>query len=280
MVLIYSHEVYMSSIDKIIPGYNEAKNGVLEISSSKALIVAGWNHVPHLTEEAKKELVEGELPHIVDARSKGIPALGAGAIYPVAEDRILCDPFEIPDFWPRAYALDVGWRCTAALWGAWDRQPDVVYVWAEHKGKESSPAEHAQGIRSKGDWIPGVIDPAARGRNQKDGTRLSDEYVSLGLDLSLADNSVEAGITAVYKRMTSGRLKIFNTCWAFLDEFRLYQRDEKGRIVKANDHLMDCLRYLIMSGMELAIDESQALDMPYNTQYTNANDGKNKTTGY
>ena len=31
-------------------------------------------------------------------------------------------------------------------------------------------------------------------------------------------------------------------------EFRKYHRDEKGKIVKANDHLMDATRYLIVSG--------------------------------
>jgi hypothetical protein len=38
-------------------------------------------------------------------------------------------------------------------------------------------------------------------------------------------------------------------------EIRLYRRDEKGKIVKDRDHLMDCTRYLIMSGMERAMTE-------------------------
>jgi septation ring formation regulator EzrA len=33
-------------------------------------------------------------------------------------------------------------------------------------------------------------------------------------------------------------------------EFRKYHRDEKGKIVKAHDHLMDATRYLIVSGRE------------------------------
>ena len=34
-------------------------------------------------------------------------------------------------------------------------------------------------------------------------------------------------------------------------EFRLYRRDEKGRIVKERDHLMDATRYLEMTGISL-----------------------------
>jgi hypothetical protein len=35
--------------------------------------------------------------------------------------------------------------------------------------------------------------------------------------------------------------------------YRIYRRDEKGAIVKENDHLMDCCRYLVMNGLDRAI---------------------------
>ena len=39
---------------------------------------------------------------------------------------IVCKPFEIPRFWPRCYALDIGWNRTAAVWGAWNLDEDKV----------------------------------------------------------------------------------------------------------------------------------------------------------
>ena len=36
----------------------------------------------------------------------------------------------------------------------------------------------------------------------------------------------------------------------WLAEYRLYRRDENGKIVKAHDHLMDATRYLIKSGLD------------------------------
>ena len=36
-------------------------------------------------------------------------------------------------------------------------------------------------------------------------------------------------------------------------EYRLYRRDEKGRVVKENDHLMDASRYLNSTGFDYAI---------------------------
>jgi hypothetical protein len=38
----------------------------------------------------------------------------------------------------------------------------------------------------------------------------------------------------------------------FFNEYRLYRRDENGRIVKKHDHLMDVMRYLVRSGRTVA----------------------------
>lgn len=248
-----------------------------EISPTKYLVTASWDDVPHLTEEEKAQLYESIPVHQRDARSKGIPQLGIGAVWPISEDRIKVEGFRIPEYWPVAYALDVGWNNTACLWGAWDRSNDTVYIWSEYKQGQAEPATHVDAIKSRGDWIPGVIDPASRGRSQKDGTALLDEYSGMGLDLDMADNSVETGVHAVFRRMVSGRLKIFDTCRLFWDEFRLYRRGENGKIVKENDHLCDCLRYLIMSGMNRAIDKVLALDR-YEQRKHGA--GANPITGY
>jgi hypothetical protein len=57
----------------------------------KYTVTAGWDDVPHLSAETKAELFASIPPHHRDARSKGIPVLGRGAIYPVAETAIVCD---------------------------------------------------------------------------------------------------------------------------------------------------------------------------------------------
>lgn len=215
----------------------------------------GWDDVPHLSQDAKEKMLEALPPFQRDARSKGIPQLGAGAIYPVPESDILVDDFKIPDFWPKSYGMDVGWNRTACLWQAWDRDNDVVYLIGEYYRGQAEPSIHADAIKSRGDWIPGVIDPASRGRNQKDGDQLIEIYKDLGLDLEYAINGVESGLYEVWQRLSQGRLKVFKSCQNWLGEFRLYRRDEKGRVVKEKDHLMDCMRYLIMSGLEIAKTE-------------------------
>ena len=244
----------------------------------RSVVMASWDDVPHLTQAQKEELWSSIPPYQRDARSKGIPQLGAGAIYPVPETEILVDPFEIPPYWPCSYALDVGWNRTACLWGALDRQTDVFYLWSEYYKGEAEPPIHTAAIQSRGKWIPGVIDPAARGRGQKDGERLLQIYLGLGLDVQKADNAVEAGLYEVWTRLSTGRLKVFRSLQNWLSEFRIYRRDEKGHVVKASDHLMDSMRYLVMSGIELAI--IQPVDEDDEEDFYRYSNGRSKIGGY
>lgn len=218
-----------------------------EEQTSRKLIAAGWNDVPHLDERAKRELLEETPPWLREARSQGIPSLGAGAIYPIPVDQIAVDPFAIPDHWPRAYALDVGWNWTAALWQAFDRETQTRYLYAEYKAGEALPSVHADAIKARGKWIPGLIDPAANNRNQRDGERMMEEYQTLDLDLTPANNAVESGLVGCWRDLSIGRIKVFRTLQRFFEEYRVYRRDEKGKVVKSNDHLMDCMRYLYNS---------------------------------
>lgn len=223
------------------------------IDATKYVVMATWDDAPHLDEKAKKELWNSIPPFQRDARSKGIPQLGAGAIYPVPETDLLVDPFQIPIHWPRGYGMDVGWNCTAAVWGAHDRANDILYLTHEHRRSQAEPSVNVFGIKAPGDWIPGFIDPASRGRSQRDGQQLLYDYIQLGLKLTLADNGVESGLYSVWNRMSTGRLKVFKSMSNWLQEFRLYRRDEKGHVVKNNDHEMDATRYLESRLMQMIV---------------------------
>ena len=222
------------------------------VQGDRAIVMAGWDDIPHLTAAAKARLLADCEPYLVEARSTGKPSLGSGAIYPVGEDTLFVDDLVPPPSWPRVYGLDVGWNRTAAVWGALDRSTDTLYLYAEHYQGQAEPSTHAAALRARGTAIPGVIDPAARGRSQHDGQRLIDIYRDLGLTLTPAQNDVEAGLYSVWERMATGRLKVCRSLSHWRAEWRLYRRDEKGHVVKERDHLMDAMRYLVMSGLHVA----------------------------
>ena len=215
----------------------------------KAVVTCTWDEVPHLTEDAKRRLISSYPEYQRDARSKGTPSLGSGSIYKVAESDFKVAPFSLPKHFKRGYGLDVGWKRTAAAFVAYDGDSDIVYVYDIHYRAESEPSIHASGIKARGEWLPGLIDPAARGRSQEDGEKLVEKYIEQGLRLAYADHAVEAGIMAVWERLSTGRLKVFSSCGEWFTEYRLYRRDEKGQIVKTFDHLMDATRYAILAGV-------------------------------
>jgi phage terminase large subunit-like protein len=234
-------------------GMSEVVSSFLEpegAAASKYVVQAGWKDVPHLDAEEQHKLMAATPPYQVKARTDGEPTLGAGAIYPIDEDEIRVPDRAIPDEWPRAFGLDVGWNRTACVWGARDPGSGVIYLYSEHYQGQGEPASHAQAIRGRGEWIHGVIDPACLGSSQIDGRTLMQIYSKLGLHLSPAVNAVEAGITEVWNLLVSGRLKVMASLHNWFREFRKYHRDDKGsgKIVKRDDHLMDATRYLVVTG--------------------------------
>jgi hypothetical protein len=232
-----------------------------QVSPSRYTTSCSWTDVPHLDAKTQKELLASTAPWLREARTQGTPSLGAGAIYPIPESEILCDPFAIPAYFPRAYGLDVGWNFTAAVWGARDPSDGVIYLYADYKRERPSPRSMRLAIKARGDWIAGVIDPAAHGSSQKDGEELLTTYRELGLKIRPADHSVEAGLHETWELLSTGRLKVFRTCSEWRGEYRTYRRNDNGKIVKENDHLMDAFRYFVKSGRDRMMVKPMGISM-------------------
>jgi hypothetical protein len=232
------------------------------IDNHRHVTTCTWDDIPHMSETDKEAAIASYAPHQRDARSKGIPALGSGVIYPVPLSEYVVTPREIPKHWKRNYGMDVGGK-TAAVWIAYEPETKVGFVYADYYKERAEPVIHAAGIKAKGDWIPGAIDPASRGRSQIDGKDLMNMYIDNGLKLVPAVNSVETGLYEVWEALSTGKLKVFNSCTQFLREIQTYMRDEKGHVVKKNDHVMDAFRYAYMT-RDIAETELGARPSQYN----------------
>jgi phage terminase large subunit-like protein len=218
--------------------------------ASKFMVRIGWDDAPHLSEEWKREKLL-EIPlHLRDSRRLGIPSAGAGRIYPVEEEAYVIKPFPIPAHFRRVGAMDVGWHNTAALWLAYDADTGDVFAYADYKRGEQPPSIHAAAMKARGDWIPWVGDAAAL--SQADGVKMVDLYRAEGLRLQLADKAVDAGIQAVLDLLVRGKLKVFANCTKLREELLKYRYKDNGRPFKKDDHLCDCLRYGVVSGLKVA----------------------------
>ena len=93
--------------------------GNVTVPTGGNVIFCEWDEVPHLSDQEKADLMNRIPAYQREARTKGIPCLGSGAIYQVPESDISVDDFEIPKHWPRGFGLDTGWDWTAAVWARW-----------------------------------------------------------------------------------------------------------------------------------------------------------------
>jgi len=244
-------------------------------------IPISWDDAPHLSEEDKATMMAEMPPNERDARTKGIPALGSGRVYPISEDHITVPWREIPDYFPQAYCLDFGWNNTAALWLAQDPTTQVIYVYSEYKRGKVPDSQHAYSIMERGKWMSGAADPSGGGRRD-DGRMRIDYYRSLGLDLHPGYNSIITGVSQIYNMLESGMLKIMDHLHMLLDEFRVYRYDSKdpNKIARnQDDHLLDALRYGISIFEMIAVSH---YDMEYSDledEYREARD-IDPLTGY
>jgi phage terminase large subunit-like protein len=232
---------------RFIPNGRFPPEGTHPEHPDRYAIAVSWEDAPHLSEEDKQTMLAEMPPNERDARTKGIPALGSGRVYPVSEDDTVVKPFEIPDYFPRAYGLDFGWNNTAAVWAAQDPVTQIIYIYSTYKKGKVPDSQHAYAIMQRGDWMAGAADPSGGGRRD-DGKMRIDYYRSLGLDLQPGYNTLVTGISQVYNMLESGMLKIFSNLEELLSEIRVYRYDSKdpNKIARnQDDHLLDALRYLI-----------------------------------
>ena len=75
----------------------------------RAVICATIDDAPHFSEADKARIVASYAPHEREARTKGVPVLGSGRIFPVKEETLAIEHREFPRHWPRIGGMDFGW---------------------------------------------------------------------------------------------------------------------------------------------------------------------------
>jgi len=238
-----------SSKDALTILYGDEAKGV-KTAHHRAAIAIGWDDIPWMSDDAKREILDSTPPHLRATVSQGIPTVGDGAVYRIPLEMVVLNQnqtFVIPPHYKKIYGMDVGWNRTAAVFGALDPDTDTLYIYAEHYVEHQPPEVHAARIKGIAqDWMPGAIDPAAGKSKDAYGDDLLKMYQKLGLRVRAANNSVESGIMKVSSMLTQGKLKFFPNTYNLQNEYLTYHRDD-GNIVKENDHALDALRYLVVS---------------------------------
>ena len=105
-----------------------------EKSEDRHKTIMTIDHVEHYNDDEKRKIIASYPAHEAEARVKGIPVLGSGRVFPVAEENIAIDQRDFPSHWPRIGGMDFGWdHPFAAVEIVWDRGSDVVYLARTHR---------------------------------------------------------------------------------------------------------------------------------------------------
>lgn len=219
-----------------------------------------------------------------DVRLRGKSRRSEGLVYPEFGREHIVEPHEIPSDWTRYMAIDPGFRCLAVLWAAIG--PDGRYeiyregYFISAKWREVADfIYHAEGWTQDaetGEWVRGqnaerihgrYMDPAGFGCHEGGQLKLGQLLAQPPYKISCvpAQNDVLAGIEVCRRSLLKGlegipRMRVFRTCPNFIREIRRYRlKGDSGdgkmdaapdRPVKRDDHVMDCWRYLELTGMQ------------------------------
>ena len=222
-------------------------------TSDRAIVQMTIEDALHIPADRREAIINSYPAHEKEARTKGIPMLGSGRIFPVPESAITVDAFTVPSHWKKIAGIDFGWdHPTAAVKMALDPDTDTLYVTHTYRQRQATTLQHAAALKGWGDVPFAWPHDGLSVGDRQSGDTLAELYRKQGLDLlweraTFGDggSGVEAGVAIMLDRFETGRMKVFSHLADWFEEYRLYHRDE-GKIVKEYDDLMSATRYAMM----------------------------------
>lgn len=229
----------------------------------KGLVIMSVFDVGHISQEGIDSLVSmysGLNAAEREARLYGVPSAGMGQVYPITDDRLAVDAFDIPRNWKRIAGLDFGRGIhpAACVWIA-VAPDDTVYVYDCFKGAGLADSEIASKILARGNNVP-VAFPHDFMRNtgistigderKSEGWTYKEVYERFGIKFTphcAKDENesvrVEAGLIKIRQAMLDGKFFVFRNLQGIFEEKATYHYQDDGAPVGTNDDLMDAMRY-------------------------------------
>ncbi|MEN9885614.1 MAG: hypothetical protein RL758_192 [Pseudomonadota bacterium] len=214
----------------------------------------GWDDAPHLSEKVKEDLLASFPAHQREMRTKGVPMLGHGRIYDIAEEEITCAPFAIPPHFRVINGMDFGFdHPQAQVQLVIDQESETFYLTKAWKKSGVSPSDAWGAVKSWAANVPTAWPLDGLQTEKGSGKQQKSYYSAAGFKLVAShatwpdgSNGVEAGLFELRDLMLKGKFKVFAGLRDFFDEFLQYHRDDKGHIVKTRDDVLDAARYAYM----------------------------------
>lgn len=245
--------------------FDEDETGQLYVKS------ASWWDAPHITQEMIDKMLAGIPEYQRDMRSKGLPVIGTGAVFPYSEEEITESDIQVEGHWKVVAAIDIGHNVDPSVitFTAYDEENDKLYVYDEiYLDDDRSAKAIAEAIKGSSTPNIPVVVPGDGGLSDSSapdtyGKQLRDVYginvhpnvfrnpTCILLDPTKVNKSIETGLVEMRRRFSDGSLKVSSHCDNILREMRQYFYKPKGGRVKptGEDHAIDSMRYSTMSAL-------------------------------
>lgn len=244
--------------------------------------VATWDDAPHLSDEMKAELLAGYPEYQRDMRSKGVPVLGSGAVYPFNDSEVN-EKLAIEDIQKEPYSYKMLWSCdfgysssteadpSVLMLLAYNMEQDKIYVIREWNSKQGAfknrlahMPEHMATVIKASEYPYAPLLVPHDGKRQIEGTNTTriSEFKRLGInvlptvfeipfqlttgvfDAPKHPRSIPWTVAYLNKLLSENKLKLdVSTLKHTMNEFRVYQYKENGEPKDSNNHHLDALRY-------------------------------------
>lgn len=236
------------------------KDVYMNEAESLGVITVDMDDNPYLSGVAKVEAMVGLSDEEKAARKTGLFVPLTGRIYGDFSEELILPQDDLPENVNVVVGIDPGYgvRC-GVVWTALTAD-DTMFIFDELYEGKWTVEQVANEIHKRNAYhgvlpIYYVIDPAARNKYHQTGRSDQMEFADHGIPTIPGQHDVRPGINRVRERLQNRKLFIYDSCVNTIDEFRKYRWRPPRRTgeetqpgpFKKDDHLLDALRYVIMS---------------------------------
>lgn len=251
-----------------------------ELSAGKHLTMMSiWDLEGVLyTKDQIAAIVAAYPAHERDARSKGIPMMGSGRVFPVSED-IVKEPWIEPAKmrnWPAIGGCDFGYdhpfaHVSCRLEPLSEKAGEFIFhVTTEYKQRQALNSTNAQAMNDRGaEWMPIAWPHDGHQTDKNSGLEVAETFRGMHCRMlhehaqfQQGGYNVETGVMEMLEAMNAGRFKVYEGLVDWFREFLLYHRKPPAagsknmapQIVKFNDDLMSATRYAWMMARHAKVE--------------------------
>lgn len=238
-------------------GYSWVYDAIWEhrTDSNITVVRASMDDNPHLDEISKQQYLDGLSEDEIKARRYGEFVHFAGEFYSEFSSKHIVDPLEKESIKGQdvVVGIDPG-KQTGVIWLGFDND-NIAIAFAELYPNDRLVPDIATEIKAMNDlWGVEpryVIDPSSRNRVGPMAEQFEAAFAQEGIYCEYGQNARGPGILEVKRRLQNEGLLVSNACQKLIWEFGRYRRNpnsqDEWEAIKENDHLLDALRYAVMS---------------------------------